>query len=135
MPVLMTPSPAAGRQVGSDAGDVNIFATSGDALPTINDKLADELVEIRGELRAQTESIRVSISASISAVISAQICEQNEKFDQKFKTMIQVFMESSNATTESVSAVKGRVKIIDKLTDANHRLVDSHIGQKRICKL
>ena len=54
---LMTPSAVTGSQVGSDVGDVSIFATPGDALPTNADKLADELVEIRAEFRSQTESI------------------------------------------------------------------------------
>jgi hypothetical protein len=65
---LMTPSAVTGSQVGSDtddmsifAGDVSIFATPGDALPTNDDKLADELVEIRAEFRAQTESIIAQI--------------------------------------------------------------------------
>ena len=62
---VMTPSVETGRQVVSDTDDVSIFATPGDVLPTITDRLTDELVEIRVELRAQTESISVGIRAHI----------------------------------------------------------------------
>ena len=37
--------------------------------------------------------------------------------------MVQVFMQKSNTTTETVSVVEGRVKIIDKFADAYHKSV------------
>ena len=102
--VVMTPSATTRRQETSDEGDMSIFATPDDALPSpSSDTLATEMVELRVELRAQTEVI-------------------NQKFE-KFATMFQEFMEKSNATAATVSAVEERVKIIEQVADKNHRLV------------
>ena len=114
---VLTPSAEAGRQVASDASDANIVATPGDALPTSADRLTADLVELRAELqaelRAQTEGIRAGISAEIGA--------QNEKFEQKFEAMLQAFMVRSNDTTNTVSAVEGRVKSIEQAADTTRR--------------
>ena len=112
----MTPSAEAGRQVGNDASDTSIFATPGHTVPTSDDRLTAELVEIRAELREQMSSQTEDISAGINAQnekFRAQIFAQNEKFEQKFETMFQAFMEHSNTTKDTVSVVVGRVKSIE----------------------
>ena len=109
----MTPSVEEGRQVMSDTGNVNIFATPGNALPTSADKLASDLVELRVELRADLRAEFRAQTEDVSTGINAQICVQNKKFEQKFETMFQTFMERS------------RVKIIKQAADKNHHHTDA----------
>ena len=107
--------------MASDTSDTNIVSTPGDALPTSADRLTADLAELRADLRAQTEGIRTGIRAEIGAQIGAQ----NEKFEQKFEVMFQEFMVRSNDTTNTVSAVEGRVKSIERAADTTHRHVET----------
>ncbi len=67
--------------MASDTGDVSIFATPGDALPTSADKFAADLVELGVELRADLRADLRAQTEGISVGISAQIFSQNKKFE------------------------------------------------------